>query len=89
MLKPVPDTKPNRFNPAARGFQPVYHPGEVNHCPGCGRTHWFIGRLSAECGFCATALPLLDTGMTGTGLFRLHQPARVPADQEMLYSQAA
>ena len=89
MLKPVPDATPARFNPAARGFHPVYHPGEVNHCPGCGRTHWYIGRLLAECGFCATALPLIDTGMTGTGLFRLHQPARVPVDQEMLYSQAA
>ncbi|HEY0412657.1 MAG TPA: hypothetical protein VGD66_05920 [Allosphingosinicella sp.] len=57
-----------RFDPAARGFHAVYHPGEVNHCPGCGRTHWYVGRLSAECGFCATALMLADTGMTGTGL---------------------
>lgn len=27
-------------------------------CPGCGRSHWLIGRATAECGFCATALPL-------------------------------
>jgi hypothetical protein len=66
-------------DPSTRGYQPLYRLGEVNHCPGCGRTHWYIGRLSAECGFCATALPLIDTGMTGTGLFRLHQPVRVPA----------
>jgi hypothetical protein len=32
----------------------------VNHCPGCGRTHWIIGRVSAECAFCATALPLAE-----------------------------
>ena len=31
--------------------------------PGCGRTHWIIGRISAECAFCATALPLAETGM--------------------------
>lgn len=57
-------------DPASRGFLPVYHPGEVNRCPGCGRTHWYVGRLSAECGFCGTAIALADTGLTGTGLFR-------------------
>ena len=40
-------------NPAIRGYQPVYHSNEVNRCPGCGRTHWLIGRLLAECAFCA------------------------------------
>ena len=34
---------------------------EVNHCPGCGRSHWYVGRLSAECGFCGTALPLTES----------------------------
>ena len=34
----------NAFNPNARGYHAVYHDGEVNHCPGCGRTHWLIGR---------------------------------------------
>jgi hypothetical protein len=57
-------------DPAVRGFHAVYRFGEVNHCPGCGRTHWYVGRLSAECGFCATALALAETGMTGTGLFQ-------------------
>ncbi|MDB5692586.1 MAG: hypothetical protein JWO81_1649 [Alphaproteobacteria bacterium] len=55
-------------DPALRGFHVVYRRDEVNHCPGCGRTHWHIGRLSAECGFCGTALALAETGMTGTGL---------------------
>jgi hypothetical protein len=48
------------FNPSARGYHAVYHDGEVNHCPGCGRTHWIIGRMSAECAFCTTALPLKE-----------------------------
>jgi hypothetical protein len=46
------------FDPARRGFHAVYRAGEANHCPGCGRTHWLIGRQSAECAFCSTALPL-------------------------------
>jgi hypothetical protein len=54
----------------ARGYMPVYHAHEVNRCPGCGRSHWLVGRLLAECAFCATALPLSEGGMTGAGLFR-------------------
>jgi uncharacterized protein (DUF983 family) len=46
--------------------------GETNRCPACGRSHWYVGRLSAECGFCGTALALADTGMTGVGL--MHRP---------------
>ncbi|MBL0924463.1 MAG: hypothetical protein IBJ12_08355 [Sphingomonadaceae bacterium] len=46
---------------AARGFMPLYHGDTVNHCPGCGRTHWHIGRATAECAFCETALPLAVT----------------------------
>lgn len=57
-------------DPAARGYHVAYRPDQVNHCPGCGRSHWIIGRLLAECGFCATAVPLMDSGMSGTGLFR-------------------
>jgi hypothetical protein len=54
------------FNPRARGYHAVYHDGEVNHCPGCGRTHWLIGRMSAECAFCSTALPLREAGSQGS-----------------------
>jgi len=43
-----------------RGYYAVYRDHEVNHCPGCGRMHWIIGRVSAECAFCATALPLAE-----------------------------
>lgn len=58
-------------NQAHRGYHVVYRGGEVNRCPGCGRSHWYVGRLSAECGFCGTALPLMESpGMAGAGLFR-------------------
>ena len=46
-----------------RGYHAVYREHEVNPCPGCGRTHWIIGRVSAECAFCATALPLAEASM--------------------------
>lgn len=54
------DSRRIPFNPSARGYHAVYRDGEVNHCPGCGRTHWHIGRMSAECAFCSTALPLRE-----------------------------
>jgi len=54
-----------RFDPNARGYHAVYRDGEVNHCPGCGRTHWMIGRMLAECAFCATALPLQESHRHG------------------------
>jgi hypothetical protein len=60
----------NRIDPRARGYHVVYRPDEANHCPGCGGSHWMIGRLLAECAFCATALPLLEAGMNGAGTFR-------------------
>ena len=59
------EARRNLFNPSARGYHAVYHDGEVNHCPGCGRTHWLIGRVSAECAFCSTALPLKEAGDGG------------------------
>ena len=49
------------FDPSRRGYHAVYRDNEVNHCPGCGRTHWHVGRTLAECAFCATALPLAES----------------------------
>jgi len=49
------------FDPSRRGYHAVYRDNEVNRCPGCGRTHWYVGRSLAECGFCATALPLRES----------------------------
>ena len=60
MLSSTQSTTRIPFNPNARGYHAVYRDGEVNHCPGCGRTHWLIGRMSAECAFCSTALPLRE-----------------------------
>jgi hypothetical protein len=57
--------------PHQRGYNVVYRTGEVNHCPGCGRTHWYIGRVMAECAFCTTALPLeLAPGMGSSLIWR-------------------
>jgi hypothetical protein len=61
-------------DPRARGYHAVYREHQVNHCPGCGRTHWYVGRMTAECGFCATALPLAEGSMTGGSLSRAHTP---------------
>jgi len=52
------------------GYRIAYHSHEVNHCPGCGKSHWLMGRMTAECAYCATALPLNEGGMFGGGLFR-------------------
>ncbi len=45
-------------NVARQGFSFIYRQGERNFCPDCGRGHWHIGRSTAECAFCATAVPL-------------------------------
>ena len=57
MLNPI-ESRRDPFDPAVRGYHAVYRENEVNHCPGCGRTHWYLGRMLAECAFCGTALPL-------------------------------
>ncbi len=58
------------FDPARTGYRFAYRADEANHCPGCGKTQWIIGRMLAECAFCATALPLQAGGNFGTGLIR-------------------
>lgn len=45
---------------AQRGHHIVYRANASNHCPGCGHANWYIGRVSAECGFCGTAVPLAE-----------------------------
>ena len=42
----------------AGGFRFIYRDDQSNHCPSCGRQHWIVGRVTAECAFCETALPL-------------------------------
>lgn len=46
-----------RLDIEARGYCVSYRPHEINRCPGCGRSQWWIGRILAECGFCSTAIP--------------------------------
>ena len=53
---------------AQRGHHVVYRVNASNHCPGCGRSHWYIGRVTAECGFCGTAVPLAEARRDDGGL---------------------
>lgn len=57
-------TTKERINPAMRGYHAVYRENDTNRCPGCNRSHWYIGRISAECAFCGTTLPLEAPAMT-------------------------
>ena len=69
MLKPMIEKSELRLacDPARRGYNAVYRRNQTNHCPGCGRTHWYVGRISAECGFCATALPFAELEYSASG----------------------
>lgn len=62
--------------PSRRGYHAAYHEHETNYCPGCGRTHWLIGRVSAECAFCSTALPLALALTHGPPAVIQHRNAR-------------
>ncbi|MCF8709339.1 hypothetical protein [Rhizorhapis sp. SPR117] len=55
---PHSTTRKSAFNPLLRGYHIMYRTNEHNHCPGCGHSHWIVGRTVAECAFCSTALPL-------------------------------
>lgn len=47
-------------DPSARGHHVVYRLNESNRCPGCGHSQWFVGRVTAECGLCGTAVALAE-----------------------------
>ena len=75
----MPITSSEPWKPYERGYHAVYREHEVNHCPGCGRTHWIIGRIRAECAFCTTALPLAEASMrshNGAGDHPAQEPRR-------------
>lgn len=61
------DIESNAYRPVVgsivtrRGFAQIYRAGATNSCPACGHTHWHIGRSTAECACCETALPLATT----------------------------
>lgn len=46
--------------PQTRGYAVLYRAPQT--CPGCGRAHWLVGRQSAECAMCGTALSLESCG---------------------------
>jgi hypothetical protein len=64
---------------ANRGHHIVYRANVANHCPGCGRSQWYIGRVSAECGFCGTAVPLAEARGDYHGAASPRPPAKRPA----------
>ncbi len=67
---------------AQRGYHIVYRDHETNHCPGCGRSHWHIGRIMAECAFCGTALPLEGSqGIGGSQIVRTVRRRLIPDPQ--------
>ena len=66
MLRSI-ENRDQSLNLAYRGYSPIYRENSVNNCPGCGRTQWIVGRISAECSFCATALPLSDNSVRMNG----------------------
>lgn len=59
------------INPVHWGYRVFYRPGQPNHCPSCGRSHWLVGRVTAQCAFCGTALALVLAGA--------HQPDKTLA----------
>ena len=66
---------------AQRGHHIVYRANADNHCPGCGRSQWYIGRVSAECGFCGTAVPLAEARFDDGGSTGVRPKSTRSADQ--------
>lgn len=70
-------------SPLLRGLRGLYRPDETNRCPGCARMHWIVGRFSAECAFCATALPLEGTDMLGAGTYVRSSSRAAPGEWDL------
>ena len=67
----------------ARGLHVAYHGNETNRCPGCGRGHWYVGRVTAECAFCGTAVAIAASSASSpwTGRSRWSQTTLSNADE--------
>ena len=50
---------------SVRGYSVLFRTDEVNRCPGCGHSQWYVGRMTAECSVCGTALPIDGTLFSG------------------------
>lgn len=53
------------YDASRRGYHIEYRGDGTDRCPGCGRQHFHIGRMSAECAFCQTAMSI--SGSTSSG----------------------
>jgi hypothetical protein len=58
---------------SSRGYQVLFRANECNRCPGCGRAQWYVGRVTAECVFCGTALPLAEARWGRSGATWTHE----------------
>lgn len=69
----------------SRGYVQQYHPGEINRCPGCGGTHWLVGRITAECAEerCGTPLFLKDSNIGSTRIIHNNSPSRAASAFEI------
>lgn len=54
-----------RLDLSARGYQVLFWRDQVNRCPGCGQSNWYVGRITAECGVCGTALSITEASQGG------------------------
>lgn len=60
----------SQVQPSVRGYHVMFRAGGQNVCPGCGGSSWHVGRVTAECAYCLTALPIQQQqGCEGVGLF--------------------
>lgn len=57
-MRSIVGSRTERHPAATAGFVLTYRPGYTNFCPGCGQSHWHVGRVTAECARCMTALPI-------------------------------
>ena len=76
------------FAPDQRGFH-ISYKGDGQDCPGCGHSHWLVGRMMAECAFCGTALPIKGaTSVSSTLIIHKNMTNRAEQRHEF-YSKAA
>lgn len=47
-----------------------YRGDGTDRCPNCDRSQWIIGRSTAECAFCSTAIPLAEATRSAAPRFR-------------------
>ncbi len=41
----------------------AYRPEAPEPCPDCGFSNWLVGRITAECACCGTALPISNAAV--------------------------